>query len=87
MRDFFEDLPLGCSETVEPLSRAMFQLREGSKALLAPYAVSRAEDLLLAIEAGAQTEHPAYEHYLGAQAMQITYNDLRDQLRALLESL
>ena len=65
----------------------MFQLLEGSKALLAPYAVQRPAEILQAIEQGRLAEHPAYEHYLSAEAMQQTYAALRAQLRAVLEGL
>lgn len=87
MSNFFDRLPLQSADELEQLSRLQYELRESHKALLRPYDVANEALLLEKIAAGELSEHPAYEHYLGARTIALAQEEVRSQLTHLLKVL
>lgn len=84
MTGFFDKLPFDLATRMAQFGRLMYELREDRLQLLAPYAAADEAALLQQIRTGQIDEHPAYEHYLGARALQESYAAVRADLRALL---
>ncbi len=84
MTNFFDKLPFETAARMEQLSRLMYELRENRARLLAQYAVTDEAQLLAHIRDGHIAEHPAYEHYLGAQVLRESHDAVRDELRGVL---
>lgn len=87
MSNFFEKLPFEAAQQLEQLSRIAFELRENRKRLLQPYAVESEEALLALVCSGAVTEHPGYDHYLGARILSKTQEAVRNQLKVVMVEL
>jgi hypothetical protein len=82
--NFFDKMPFETAARMEELSRLMYELRENRARLLAQYEVSDESALLERIRGGGITEHPAYEHYLGARVLHESHDAVRNELRDML---
>jgi hypothetical protein len=80
MVDFFEGLDYEVAEEIQGLSRLTYELRENRKAILDGYGVADETALLDQIRAGSVAEHPGYEHYLAARALDATREAVRSAL-------
>ncbi len=78
MTDFYAALPPAVALELEQLTRLSYELREHHTAVLGMHAAASADELLQAISAGRIGEHPAYEHYLAARALDATRGTVRD---------
>ena len=87
MINFYEHLPIETTTEMEQMSRLMFELRENRNLLLRQYDVSTEPALLEKIISGEVPEHPAYEHYLGAQTLAKTRELVSTELKQLLKEL
>ncbi len=87
MSNFFEKLPFEASQQLEQLSRIAFELRENRKRLLQQHDVDNEESLLALVCDGTITEHPGYDHYLGARILSATQEAVRNQLKTLTMEL
>ncbi|HZW23092.1 hypothetical protein [Noviherbaspirillum sp.] len=61
-------------------ARTLYRLRESRKALLKQYGVDEEAQLLERIRDGEVGEHPAYEHWLGAQIIEQGRQQLREEM-------
>lgn len=79
-KELMEDQDAGANpEELQALyAKTLYALRESRKSLLAQYSVADEAELLEKIRCGEASEHPSYEHYLSAQIIDQT----REQLRA-----
>jgi len=84
MPGFFDDLPLDLARDAEALSALIHDLREDRKAVLARHGASDEQVLRAAIARGVVAEHPAYDDYLSARALQAAYDATRASLQQLL---
>lgn len=78
---FFDCLDHETAKDVEMLSRAIYELRESRKRVLAETGHDDETALLDAIRDGAVAEHPGYELYLAARVMDQAREDARMALR------
>lgn len=65
-------------------AKTNYALRESRKAVLAQYAVEDEAALLEKIKSGELSEHPAYDHYLGALIVEQTRQHVRCEMMARL---
>lgn len=84
MADFYENISTDDVETLNRLSMLMIELRESRATLLSRYDVEDEQALLLKIESGGVAEHPAYDDYLGAVAIETTRQKIREDLKAYM---
>ena len=61
-------------------ARTLYRLRESRKALLRQHGVDEEAQLLERIRGGEVGEHPAYEHWLGAQIIEQARLQLREEM-------
>ncbi len=78
---FFDCLDYETAKDVEMLSRAIYELRESRKRVLAETGHEDEAALLDAIREGVVAEHPGYELYLAARVMDQAREDARMALR------
>lgn len=78
---FFDCLDYDTAKDVELLSRAIYELRESRKRVLAETGYEDETSLFNAIREGAIAEHPAYELLLAARVMDQAREDARMALR------
>lgn len=78
---FFDCLDHETAKNVEMLSRAIYELRESRKRVLAEAGHEDEAALLDAIREGGVAEHPGYELYLAARVMDQAREDARVALR------
>ncbi len=87
MSSYFDNLPLDAAEQLDRLSRLGFELREDHKLLLRQYDVESEDSLLELVRSGSVSEHPGYDHYLGACILAATREAMRNELRAVMSRL
>lgn len=78
---FFKNLDPDTAQDVEQLSRAIYELRESRKQVLAEAGCEDEAAVLNAIRNGSIAEHPGYELYLAARVMDQAREDVRLALR------
>jgi hypothetical protein len=83
MSNFFEDLQFEGAQHLEQLSRLAFDLRENRTQVLQRHGADSEEALLRLVHEGAVPEHPGYDDYLGARALEATREAVRSQLQAV----
>ena len=84
MATFYGNLAPADVENLDRLSRLLLDLRESHRALLARYGATDEETLFAKIRAGEVAEHPAYEDYLGAKAIDAMREAIRADLKDYL---
>lgn len=87
MQNFYQDLPLEAAESMERLSRLMYELRDNRARLLEQYGVTDEDALLALVRQGRIAEHPGYDHYLAACVLADTRDTVREQLQALMREV
>lgn len=87
MTSFFDRVQYETAVDIETMSRLIYELRESRKQLLQQYQVDSPEALLDKIRQGEVAEHPAYEHYLGAHALELSRENIRSQLKETLQEI
>ncbi len=78
---FFDCLDHDTAMDVENLSRAIYELRESRKRVLAEAGCEDTAQMLSHIQAGKLANHPGYEWYLAARVMEQAREDVRMALR------
>jgi hypothetical protein len=84
MAGFYDGLTPQDVETLDRLARLLLDLRESRQRLLARHRADDEDALLARIRAGEVAEHPAYEDYLGARAINAAREAIRADLRDCL---
>lgn len=87
MTNFYEGLSAENAELVDRLTKLMFELREGRRALLQEYGVAEEAQIGKSIRNGILEEHPAYEDYLSARQLAKAQDAIRDDLKEYLKGL
>ncbi|MBI5461584.1 MAG: hypothetical protein HY941_05285 [Gammaproteobacteria bacterium] len=81
MANFYDNLSAEDVFALDGLARLLLELRDSRAQLLARHAASDEADLLERIRTGTVAEHPAYEDYLGACAIEATREQIRLDLK------
>ena len=87
MTNFFAGISAEDAESIDRLTKLMFELRENRRKLLQDYGVEDEAQIEKCIRDGSLEEHPAYEDYLSMRQLAMARDAIRDDLKEYLKEL
>lgn len=83
--EFYRNLESDLAKDLSEATMELNTLKAGREELLKNWGAASAEELLKSIASGEADEHPAYEQYLAARALEAEIEAVRERCRKLME--